>query len=458
MNSSNQDNELRYTHYLSLAMFLAWFALTAYFASARWLYADSAYTFFRILDAQPLVYDRFTNLLQLWPAQLLVKLNASPVLILNVLNYSLPLLFLASWYFTRKQAGVLSLVFPALLWLTGPQMFFLGYSEISMSMLFFGLLICSKPVSTVKNAMVFTAFVFLMLFAHPAAVLLIIPVLFYQFSAAGKTSFYHAVAIVSVILAVKWMFSPATNPYDKGLMENVLSKEVWKSLADSYSLKYFNGSLSGWLWPIRIGIILVILQFIWLARNTRKAGYGMLLYLAYIGFCVLVLIAIYQAGDAAVMMEKYFYPLQVIVFAGVLLYLREKYIRQLFLIAIFGFGFIGIAGQSYFYQQRVKEMDAMVNRYEQNGRFKVVTNLKSESLGSTWALPYESLCISSLRNRKSVTVRASANGKLQHDSAAAADSLYLGAEFMPPWPQRTLNKKYFSLPAVNYSIDSIPGL
>jgi hypothetical protein len=103
---------------------------------------------------------------------------------------------------------------------------------------------------------------------------------------------------------------------------------------------------------------------------------------------------------------------------------------------------------------RYKLLNTTCNHYRQQGKTKVIGYFSGEKWQSVWALPYESMSISALQNKATISIRSSEKSKWAGDVRAASDSLFLGAEFMPPWPQRFLNKRHFSLAKSTYFIDT----
>ena len=76
---------------LGILMLASWLSAVVYYALPRWLHTDSAYTLFRLLNKEALVYDRFTNYLQLAPAVLAVKMALPANVVMHLVNITLPL-------------------------------------------------------------------------------------------------------------------------------------------------------------------------------------------------------------------------------------------------------------------------------------------------------------------------------------------------------------------------------
>lgn len=440
-----------YLKWLGALLLLSWLICAAIFASERWLFADSAYTLFRLLNREPLVYDRFANLLQLWPAMLAAKAGMPASLVLHIANLTLPACYAVAWLMFMRGRPLRALLFPALLWASGPQMFFLGYSEIGMAALFFGIILCAEPPGGWQGVIRMTCWFILMFLAHPASLLLAVPAVLYPAIKLGKTRIGLMAGAAALAWCIQWLVSPAANPYDRNLLSQLGSPEVWKSLKQAYSLQYFRHSITGWMWPSWVALLFTSWTFRGTAHTHRYWFIS-----GYAAISLLVILVVYAAGDAPVMMEKYFYPWVIICVGACFYFLRLPAVAALFALAVAISGFLMMNRASGFYTGRVKELRVKTTQYRDLNRTLLLGNDRQvEKLGSAWALPYETMCLSALEGKSTVTVRISDNGHLKSDSAAAADSLFLGAPFMPPWPKRLLNQRYFSLKQELYFIDSV---
>lgn len=433
-------------------MLSAWLGIAIFYANPRWLHTDSAYTLFRLLNKEALVYDRFTNYLQLAPAVLAVKMALPANVVLHLVNITLPLFFVVTWFFTHRLSPGKALIFPLLLWLSGPEMMFIGYSEIHMAVLCCSLFwFLNYQENPPKWALLMTALGAFM--AHPAALMLMGGTLL-AISMGSNTSTKWRDAILLSILAafLQYLVSPATNNYDSGLLDKLTNASGWMLLTGHYSWQYFYTNLMGWMWPlIAIFVTLAIIGF--KQNKSLKTALG----LAYIITCCLMLVVVYQSGDSAVMMQKFFYPILVV--AALLLFSHSSYAKLIYAYtAVFwvsGIVFFLLYGNGYFYRQRVKELAFQSKQYTKYGYQKVIVNHYGEAIGTPWALPYESMCIAAIEKQPTISIRYSENGRLKPDSMAVGDTLYLGATFMPPFPVKSLNPDYFRLDEKPYFIDSL---
>lgn len=447
---SSLAGHIRKNHlgWLGLLLLLGWIVCATVFAAERWLYVDSAYTLFRLLNLEPLVYDRFANLLQLWPAMLAARLGWPAAVVMHVANLTLPIFYLTAWaFFTTKQPQK-SLIFPIMLWATGPQMFFLGYSEISMAALIFGILLLLPAQEGIRGIFRLSLWFLLLFLSHPAAPLLAVCVVLLFYLQYGRNQLKIMLPALAITLILQWLTAPATNPYDQHLLSQLSSASAWKNITDSYSLKYFTDSLLGWLWTAPVALFIGIL-----AAPAGTSTARRLLIPGYALVCLLIIIVVYAGGDAPVMMEKYFYPWLLICLTPFFYADLSKRLTALLCIALAVSGWLYMQKALAQYTRRYAELQLTTQNFRKAKMPLLLIDYHPlKDIGSTWALPYESMCISALDHAQTVSIRQSETGKLQSDSAAAADSLFLGAPFMPPWPKRLLNPRYFRLQAGPYLI------
>ncbi len=437
---------------LGFLMLATWLGAVVYYAVPRWLHTDSAYTLFRLLNKESLVYDRFTNFLQLAPAVLSVKMSLPANVVLHLANITLPLLFVFAWFFTRRISANKALVLPLVLWLSGPEMMFIGYSEIHMAVLcccLFWLL--STTTNPPKWALFLTSLGAFM--AHPAALMLMGGTLLAVWMDANTSKKWRVFILISILaIILQYLVSPATNNYDSGLLEKIKNSSGWLHITQHYSWDYLFGNLAGWMWPLMaMTITLAGLGF----KNGEKLK--TLPVLAYVIICCLLLVVVYQSGDSSVMMQKFFYPLLVVAALLFFAYSNNAKLMTTYT-AVFwisGILLFLVHGNGYFYRQRVNEVVFQSNLYTKNGHQKVIVNHYGEAIGTPWALPYESMCIAAIKKQPTISIRFSENGRLKLDSMAVGDTLYLGATFMPPFHVKTLNPVYFRLNEKPYFIDSL---
>ena len=435
--------------WLGLAILLAWIAMAVVYVYPRWLYADSAYTLFRVLNKETLIYDRFSNMLQLAPAVVLAKFNVPAVVVLHILNLSLPLLFLFGWLWQSGKDNSKALIFPFLLWACGPQAFYFGYSEILLAAFFFGMLICLKPAKKMRELTWFWATCLLMFMSHPAAWLFSIPVVIYHTSFSGKKLALPLSACILAAAAIQYLFSPPTNPYDSGLLNHIFERRLWLNVSGSNSATYLSGALKGWMWFLFPAVAFSIYSIV--KAERKQHIFLLLLFWVFAFWLVLV---IYNKGDAHGNMEKFFYPCIASVLGTLIFYTRSKMGIALFGVAFVMSQVLFTMEQCKIFCDRYKLLNTTCNHYRQQGKTKVIGYFSGEKWQSVWALPYESMSISALQNKATISIRSSEKSKWAGDVRAASDSLFLGAEFMPPWPQRFLNKRHFSLAKSTYFIDT----
>lgn len=438
-------------------VFLLYFILIIIWAQPRWLYTDSAYLIFRILNQEPLFFDRFANEIQMLPAQLTVSLGMPAGVVLFLLNCTLPLLYFFAWLWYRKKDEERALIFPLLLICSGYEMFFLGFSEIHTAALALGILLQIKNQKPRIQSYIFIAgWLLFMLFSHPAAWLFVPFVfLYYLYTPNLKKASVFVPLTCLIYVAIKSIWRPDSNPYDTGLIANLTNLTTWQKLPELYSTHYFYSAVVSWLLPA----LLVFFTVVFLLIFKYKSRVAAFLYLAYTICACLITLVIYQQGEAAVLMEKFFYPLAAMLVLPMFLIVKKpNTIVYVSFILIALFYFKGVFHKRHFYLQRFAKLETIHAHYISKPGQKFILNqahFAPDTFGSTWALPYESMVYSVLHHKKTLNIKAINLKDLNTDRYKNTDSLYHGADFVPPFPIRTLNKKYFQLPRTFYAVDSL---
>ncbi len=438
-------------------VFLLYFILIILWAQPRWLYTDSAYLIFRILNHEPLFFDRYANEIQMLPAQLAVSLRAPAAVVLFLLNCTLPLLYFFAWLWYRKSDERKALIFPLLLICSGYEMFFLGFSEIHTAALALGILLQLQDGKPRIQSYIFSAgWLLFMLFSHPAA-WLFLPFIFlyYLFTPNLKKISLLVPLICLLYIGIKSIWRPENNPYDAALFANLTHLKTWQKIPELYSTHYLYSAILSWLLPALLVFFIVIFLSIFIYKSRVTA----FLFFGYTISACLITLVIYQQGEAAVLMEKFFYPLAVIMVLPMFLLIKKYHsIAYISFILIALFYFYGVFNKRHFYLQRFSKLETLHANYSSKPGQKFLLNqahFAPDTFGSTWALPYESMVYSALHHKKTLNIKAINLQDLHTDRYKNTDSLYHGADFVPPFPIRTLNKKYFQLPRTFYAVDSL---
>lgn len=426
--------------YFVVAGWGIFFLFAINFAAERWLYADSAYTFFRILNQEPLFYDRYANGLQILPAIFAVKLKLNAQIVLHILNISFPLLVFLFFYLTKK-SSIQFLFLVLVLSFTGHH-FFLGYTEVGIASL--GFVICLQTLffqtkEYIKHSLVFLGSI-ICYFSHPIGILY--QIIFLFFIADQKQFSLSIFWFVSALIYTIFRINLPINHYDQGLLSQIFQGSVWKELYESYAWKYYTSQ-----WYFLFGpTISVYLLSVYYAQKNKNWGYFALVSSALFAlFCLFC--AIYNKGEANAIMNKNIFPFCLICICILTIYFVPlNFLNKSFIILICAMQFVIMNFLEYpFYSQRNKELLSDCLKFKNNNIYKIQLlpeTQKNKNWGSTWALPAESMVISALKlNSKTVNITTDTSHYLQNE--------YADAPFMPKGKIRNLNANYFKMDSLS---------
>ncbi|MBL7813045.1 MAG: hypothetical protein JNL57_12555 [Bacteroidetes bacterium] len=425
-----------------------------WFAQQRWLHSDSAYTLFRILNLEPLFYDRYANELQVWPAQILAWTGAPIKWVVLTLNLSLPLFWLMGFHYWKKRSRSWFL-FALLPVCGGPESFFLGYSEILFSAWCLAWIINLAETGQARHRLLFLlAGIVLMVDAHPASVLWLPLLVLLAWHNLNRQLFFASVAGFCLYFLRNLLFP--VNSYDSGLIARLTDQAVWQNLLSQYSLFYIKGASKSWLIPGWISITALVWTIL---KNRIRVVYAFLLYAAAVLFISLV---VYSRGDATILMEKFFYPFAVVCLSAWLFNSQNARFRYGLLASVMVLSAAIFFSRSLWYSSkynnRLVALELLEEHCSGSGLHKVVVpseKLSADTFLSHWALPYETLLVSSLNSRDTnVTVRGVTRSEWTGTKKAISNEEYLGAEFVKPALVNKLNSTYFRLPVSATTFDS----
>lgn len=450
---ATQKNQkwLTLSGYCILGLYLLW---VLYFAQQRWLHTDSAYTLFRILNLEPLFYDRYANVLQVWPAQILAWTGAPVKLVLFTLNVSLPMFWLAGFIYWKKRSDSWFL-FALLPVCGGPESFFLGYSEILFSAWCLAWVINLAKMGQARLRPLFLlAGIALMVDAHPASVLWLPLLALLAWHDSNRQLLLATIAGFCLYL-LRNLFFPV-NTYDSGLIARLTDQKVWQNLLSQYSLFYIKGASKSWLIPGWITLIILLWTII---KKRIQAAY---LFLIYVAIVLLISLVVYSSGDATILMEKFFYPFAVACLSAWLFISLSSRFRYTILTGVMVLSAALFFTRSLWYSSKYNNRLVALEQLEENcnktGWHKIVVpseKLSADTFLSHWGLPYETMLISTLKSRDTnVTVRGVTQSEWTGTKQAIKNEEYLGAEFVKPAPIKKLNPTYFRLPGTTTVFDS----
>lgn len=439
----------RITGFTGTIILLVYFVLLIYLQYERWIYTDSAYTLFRILNLEPLFYDRYGNFLQTFPAQLCAFAGLPAKLIMTVANLSLFVLVLFAVFLLKKLNS--AKIFLSLTLISqGALVFFIGYNELLLGLVFFAIACILSETESRYSSVITGAVALLMLFTHPATLALIPIILSLQIHNNRRASLVYTLAAAGIFV-IRLIAFPS-NSYDHALLDNLLGDEVLNHFSHSYYLHYLSGKPFFWIPFVISSYVLIRLLFL------KKFRSGILSVSAFL-MVFISGILFFHAGDADQVMEKY---LHLLTAAGIssILFLAGTEKHGSFLVVCFLYLVVFITGIFTItpaWKQHRQNVRNAEKHYRETGKYKVLipSNSFKDYGFSHWALPYETMLISALNDSDtSVNVKVVEAENWDRAADLFADTTFANAPFLPPLSVKLLNPEYFRIPESNYYQDS----
>lgn len=416
-------------------------ALGIVFFEERTLYLDNAYLLYNILDQQSfrIEHHRYAAILpQVW-AVLASKLGASIPIVAGLLSFGYLLIhgviyWLVKHRFQQKGLGVIYL---ACMLLAMHENFFDMVTETRLA-LGFGVLYAAILLTHKLNnnqKLVWTIVVLLLgTFSHPVFMLYFGVIILFYWSFKKQVFFQHFI-IMGVLYFLKSALFGSSS-YEAGFYAKVAQ-------LDTFYNSFLHGYMRGHLGMVyKLVLILVYLISAHLYRTGQRKELG--LYLLSIAVTYFLLAIVNAEGESHMMMQKSLLLLNFVCLYP-MAFFYEKWINKLFLNALIPLvllaSFWSINKASFKYTQRIEQLSSKVTALSKNYDKAYIhdSQINHSSMLGTWALPYESLIISSWKNNKSFTI---------YPVEKMENPLYTDSfrhVFNPPVPQSKLNDRYFKI-------------
>jgi hypothetical protein len=421
------DHIILATALLLLLLSLVWWPI-------RMLYADSAYMSWRVMQWEQMDAGRWrwlSYITQIFP-WLAVKAQAPTAVVLAIYSLALQLPHsLISYIAWRKAASgtALASVLLSAVWMNSA--WFIPVSEMHLAAAVL-MLWSLFPRHGWLTALAW--------FTHPGIgpILLVMIVLPGLSSRRWTALFWLLPAIV-----LKQWFGDA---YEQGFAAGLLK---WSKWSESYVFAYLRRVWSQPEWLLS----LAFLPISWLLLKRRHA----MLHLSACAALLALLALIYRNGDSDVWMQKNLLPLAMAMAFPVWAWMDAKRkverpdkvaLAVLPLLPIMAFSLW--QGQQNALQ-RLKHLEVYTESCSGSGKCLVKEDeTLHRELGAVWALPYESLLLSSWKTPE--TQKTLLPFQTTPPSEALRPDLFIGAPFTPPVSLRLLNQAYFQLPLQKYQI------
>ncbi len=461
-----------------IALFTLLCILAVYWYKERVLYIDSAYYAFNLFNnGYPAAeHNRYAlYLYQLIPWGLF-EIGASVPITLRVYSVCHILLhaltFLLLLRMKQPRLAALLLIMQVIGY---RECFFLTVNETALAISATSLLAGLLNLRTDDNRwswsdnILSALCILIALFSHPMAMVLLPFVIGFHFIRQVKNTTvrkqsWQLIATMVILVIIKKLLSNSSGYEDDLYAQLNQSWHIITNLKDIYSFKFFTGEfkLQGAFFRIYWIPTALFLLSLWLI--VTKKDWKILTYqlLSSIGLWLLIII-LFNRGDGTIFMEKNFTPWIFVALYPLVYYIKIDEIRLPWpafasIVLIYLVSFSGIFKVSDMYSKRLYLMDQLITQ-KADGHSKLLiqdsTVNHDEWLG-IWALPYETLLLSKVKDMPNVSARIYRNEDNINKELHRTD-IFLGADFIPVLTaEYLLNQKVFPLKEETYYIIEKP--
>lgn len=419
------DHILLATALLLLLLSLLWWPL-------RMVYADSAYMSWRLMQWEQMDAGRWrwlSYITQIFP-WLAVKAQAPTAAVLAIYSLALQLPHTVVSFLAWKKGAsgtALASVLLSAVWMQSA--WFIPVSEMHLAaavLLLWNLF----PRHGWLTALAW--------FTHPGiGPILLVMIVLPGFSSGRWRALYW---LLPAIVLKQWFGDAYEQGFAAGLLE-------CNTLSESYVFAYLRRTWSHPEWLLS----LAFLPLSWLFLKRREA----LLHLLACGILLVVLALIYRKGDSDVWMQKNLLPMAMTMALPVLAWLDRKTDTKsqdkvaLAVLPLFPIMAFSLWQGQQDALQRLKHLEVYMESCSGSGKWLIKEDeTLHRALGAVWALPYESLLLSSWKTPESQ--KTLLPFQTAPPPEALRPDLFIGAPFAPPVSVRLLNQRYFQLPLHKY--------
>lgn len=427
----------------------------------RVLYVDSAYYAFNMFnEGHPVAeHNRYALYLYQLVPWAMMKVGLSVSIILRAYSLSHILLHIIAFIILiRIRQPLLAGILLIMQVIGYRECFFLTVNEtalaISATLTLAGFLIYFKQSQTpfYLRIIAYVSCISIAFFSHPMAMILIPFVIGYHWIKMGKiredskTLSTLFICIVFVFI-IKKLISKESG-YENDLFAQLSNtSQILLNIKVVYSFKFFTGEFKPQAYFFSIYIMPCLLALYCIYKYIDEKQFLQLTYYlcALIGFW-LVIIIFFNRGDGNIFMEKNFTPWILVAIYPLkdLIKTDNHYLNSAQLITfifIICYSLFGIVKVTPMYKKRLYLMDQLITVKNQGYSRLILqdsTVNHDEWLG-IWALPYESILLSKVKNIPVVTA------KIYHNEESINKELYrkdifIGADFIPVLPDTFLIK------------------
>lgn len=422
------------------------------------VFGDSAFYVFQILQFKkiPVEHFRFVGSLFSLPAYLGVLLGLKLSIILKLYAIGIWALLFGIFklfvYWDKKHEALI--IIASSLWFVRESFIIttevpvaIGISLILHSILFET---NNKWISKYRFVLVFLISIASLL-THPFALFFINIILFTYLFFKEDSLRQKIIVFLTVTFSIVFKFFVfPQSQYDQGSIQILFhGLQDITSLNTFYSYFFLTKAYDGFYLLSILMYAYVVLSYI----NQREILKATFIFIS-IGLLLALTLIQSRAGDINPMMEKNFHLFLFPLIYFFILSFRNANITSLRINILFWIlGLIslnGIIKRTSFFSDRLYKLDNLVNQIDsyEGSKFVVAdSNFYDYRWSTRWALPYETLILSSLKSLGNSKTLKNGEDLIGIDTSA---KYFFGADFAAPLPVNKLNNTYFKLDNSTY--------
>jgi len=441
-------------------LFFAWYLpMSVYYFKARITYGDTGFYLFKMIQKEGfnIESNRAVSIISQWIPVLLIKLSAPLNVVMIGYSLNFALIYFAAYLIIKYLFKSHFLALAALL--SSHLFLHYGYyypTEMIFSTCYIVLIAAfftynlNKKTHYYSIATTYGIGILLLIgisFIHPFYYIVIGAVLLCLYLLDQNKIYLHFVLVSAVLFVLKIIFFKSG--YEAGKLSGIdLKVLTWKSVDQSYLTRFWRESFSNHFYIAKFFFYTFIIYLFykrkWLLAIALPSGYFVLYLFVYMSI---------PNGESLGYMECYLAAISVFPLI-IFLYYAEKYLQNyknaitIFVFVVSLLGLYRIKSEKM-YKNRVKYLEAILSYGREHNMAKIFINtsdMKHEKIMVGWALPYETLLLSTI-NGKTQTIYENLNYKLEDINKK---QVFLGAHWEKPMYDLKLNQKYFELDSSLY--------
>lgn len=433
-----------------------------YYYKERITYGDTGYYLFKIIQKEGFNIEsgRAISILSQFLPILLIKIGASLRWVMVGYSVNFALIYLVSFFIVKYLFKSHYLAWGALL-CTHLFLHFGFYYPTEMIfssavlVVIFGFLTYNErnyehPINPILYFTIGTLLLLILSFIHPFYYIVAGAILFCLFLVDYNKNYLYFILISIVLLGIKITFFKSG--YEAGKLSSIDFKTFnWHSINKSYLTFFWKQSFNERFWIAKYALYGFIIFLLW----KRKWLLAVSIPLAYLSLFLIVYLSI-PNGESLGYMECYVvaisvFPLIVILFYADKYWLQHK---NTFTIIAFIFSIYGLfrIESEPIYKDRVNYLENIFAYGRTNNISKFFieeSTIKHDKILVGWALPYESLILSTVSGKTQTIYINNSTFKIDEINKP---NLFFGVPWEKPIYDLSLNKKYFHLDTSQYVV------